>query len=82
MTMERSEKAEALANLKPETDGYTKIRFASPKLVRAARIERGHDRMTPAEVATHRLGRGSVSADMAHDAKIRHSRFRKITRQG
>lgn len=82
MTMKRIEKAAAQAMLKPEADGYTKQRFASPKLVAKARADRGHDRMTPAEYVTHRMGRSTRDAEQAREMKVSHSRFRRMTRRG
>lgn len=40
--------------------GYTGETFASPRLVRAARADRGHTRMTGPEYAAHRMGRGQM----------------------
>jgi hypothetical protein len=81
MTMKRSEKAAELAKLKPEADGYLRERFASPKLAQAARADRGHDRMTPAEYAAHRMGRGTQGAEQAREMKLSHSRFRWMKRR-
>ncbi len=80
--MKRSEKATAQAMLKPEADGYTRQRFASPKLVRAARADRGHDRMTPAEYVTHRMGRSGKPESQKRErwVEIRIGR-RKTTRR-
>jgi hypothetical protein len=58
MTMTRTEMAKALADIKPQADGYTRVEFASPKLIRMARADRGHCRMTPVEYAVHRMSRG------------------------
>lgn len=82
MTMKRSKKAAAQKALKPEADGYTKQRFASPKLIMQAYADRGHDRMTPAEYMAHRMGRGTRDAEQAREFKICHSRFRRMTRRG
>lgn len=82
MTMKRSEKREALASLAPEADGYTKVQFGSPKLRAQAKADRGHVRMTPAEVAEHRLGRKSKSAETARHDFAEQSRYpRKTTRK-
>jgi hypothetical protein len=71
MTMTRTDKAEAQRSLAPQADGYTLIQFASPKLIMAARADRGHTRMTPVEYATHRLGRGAVDPSMIEDIRTR-----------
>ncbi len=58
MTMTRNELTKALANVKPQADGYTLVEFASPRLLQMARATRGHYRMTPAEYREHRMDRG------------------------
>jgi hypothetical protein len=64
MTMTRNDKRKHQAvMLGTSRRGYTDERFASPRLVRAARAERGHDLMTRREYAQHRLGRGAMPAD-------------------
>ncbi len=78
--MRRSEKAKALKALKPEADGYTGTRFAKPSLIQAARAERGHDRMTPAEVARYRMGRGAMSSEKAGDTRRRKAEGRRAQR--
>lgn len=83
MTMKRSEKAKALAAAKPEADGYTGTQFQHPRMRREAQATRGHARMTPAEYAAARLGRGSQSAEMARDHFATASRHpRQVTRRG
>lgn len=68
--MTRTAKTTAQLSLSPQADGYTAVRFESPKLVRAARAERGHARMTPSEYAAHRLGRGAMGADMVAGRRV------------
>jgi hypothetical protein len=58
MTMTRNELTKALADVKPQADGYTLVEFASPKLLMMARADRGHYRMTPAEFREYRMDRG------------------------
>jgi hypothetical protein len=66
MTMTRNEKTGHQAVMTSTgRRGYTEVRFASPKLVFAARAERGHDFMTRAEYREHRMGRGT-----AHECRI------------
>lgn len=60
MTMTRNELTKALADVKPQADGYTTVEFASPKLSQAAKADRGHYRMTPAEFREYRMDRGNM----------------------
>jgi hypothetical protein len=80
MTMTRNELAKALADLKPQADGYTRVEFASPKLVQMARADRGHIRMTPVEYATHRLGRKAIHPSMVEDLRVRLAEGRRRQR--
>lgn len=66
MTMTRTERRDLLAGLTEGPHaGYTAVRFESPRLVRAARAERGHTYMTRAEYVEHRMtGRSTMTADM------------------
>lgn len=61
MTMTRNELTKVLADVKPQADGYTRVEFASPKLIRMARADRGHCRMTPAEFRGYRMDRGVMN---------------------
>lgn len=56
--MTRNELNKALADVRPQADGYTLVEFASPKLLRMAKADRGHYRMTPAEFREYRMDRG------------------------
>jgi hypothetical protein len=67
MTMSRDKKNKQDRVLK----GLDKVKFASPKLARQAKADRGHTEMTPVEYAEHRLGRGrKVSAETAMAHKL------------
>lgn len=62
MTMDRRTKTQHATELiTAATTGYTTERFASPKLIQAARADRGHTRMTAAEYAALRMDRGQMS---------------------
>jgi hypothetical protein len=78
--MTRNDKVKAKQDLVPGADGYTKVRFAHPELIKAARAERGHDRMTPAEVAARRLGRGAMSPTKIEDTRRQRAEMRRMQR--
>lgn len=78
MTMKRTEKASHAEALQGGGDGFTKIRFAHPKLCRAAKIDRGHDRMTTAEYAEHRMGRGRASVEIIQEYRMELRRRQRV----
>ena len=70
MTMTRNTKAKHQRVL---TDagrrGYTDVQFASPKLIAAARAERGHSYMTRREYIAKRMGRDAFEPSMLDDRR-------------
>jgi hypothetical protein len=65
MTMTRNDKRKHQAVMTGTgRRGYTDEQFASPRLIMAARAERGHAYMTRREYAEHRIGRRALPVDM------------------
>ena len=86
MTMTRDDKRKhQTVMLGTGRRGYTDERFASPRLIRAARAERGHDLMTRGEYAQHRLGRGPMNEcrlDSVIELRARLHRAARVTGAG
>lgn len=80
--MTRNAKATAQQGMARQADGFTTTQFQAPKLRAAAKADRGHARMTPAEYATHRLGRAGAPEGQKRGrwAELRIGR-RKVTRR-
>jgi hypothetical protein len=70
MTMTRNAKAEHQAVIAAAgRRGYTEVRFASPKLIAAARAERGHSYMSRREYIATRMGRRAFEPSMIADRR-------------
>lgn len=87
MTMTRTTKAKHNAALAPgPITGYTRTQFASPRLIGAARTERGHIYMTAAEYVEHRMSGRRVTpvpaTEIRHLAAAARNGQRTVVRDG